>query len=137
MLFRSKIPSNATVDNTTGRLIYSGVWNGTFGAAQWTSDPAWCLWDLLVSTRYGFGNHIDATQLDKWAFHSASQYCSALVPDGFGGQEPRFSCNVNIQTAEEAYKLINDMSSVFRAMPYWSTGALTVTQDKPTDSAYL
>jgi hypothetical protein len=132
-----KIPNNATVDQTTGRLIYSGVWNGMFGAAQWCSDPAWILWDLLTSTRYGFGDHIQAAQLDKWAFYAASQYASELVPNGFGGVEPRFSCNVNIQTAEEAYKLINDMCSVFRAMPYWSTGALTISQDRPADSAYL
>ncbi len=132
-----QIPSNATVDSTTGRLIYAGVWNGTFGAAQWCSDPAWILWDLLTSTRYGFGDHIQAAQLDKWAFYAASQYASALVPNGFGGYEPRFSCNINIQTAEEAYKLINDMCSVFRAMPYWSTGALTISQDRPADSAYL
>ena len=132
-----RIPSNATVDQTTGRLIYSGIWNGTLGAAQWCSDPAWILWDLLTSTRYGFGDHIKAEQLDKWAFFAASQYASALVPNGFGGQEPRFSCNINIQTAEEAYKLINDMCSVFRAMPYWSTGALTISQDRPADSAYL
>jgi predicted phage tail protein len=132
-----KIPNNATVDQTNGRLIYSGIWNGSFGAAQWTSDPAWILWDLLTSTRYGFGDHINAAQLDKWAFYSASQYCSELVPNGFGGVEPRFSCNVNIQTAEEAYKLINDMCSVFRAMPYWSTGSLTVSQDRPSDPVYL
>ena len=132
-----KIPSNGTVNNTTGAITYAGTWNGTFGAAQWTSDPAWCLWDLLTSTRYGFGNHIDTTQLDKWAFYAASQYCSASVPNGFGGTEPRFSCNINIQTAEDAYKLINDMCSVFRAMPYWSTGAPTVAQDKPADPAYL
>jgi hypothetical protein len=132
-----RIPSNATVDSTTGRLIYSGIWNGSFGAAQWTTDPAWCLWDLLTSTRYGFGDHIKAAQLDKWAFYAASQYASELVPNGFGSTEPRFSCNINIQTAEEAYKLINDMCSVFRVMPYWSTGALTVSQDRPADSAYL
>lgn len=131
------IPNNATVDSATGRLTYAGIWSGTFGAAQWCSDPAWILWDLLTSTRYGFGDHIKAAQLDKWAFYAASQYASELVADGFGGTEPRFSCNVNIQTAEEAYKLINDMCSVFRAMPYWSTGALTVTQDKPADPAYL
>ena len=131
------IPSNATVDTTTGRLIYAGIWDGTFGAAAWTTDPCWILWDLLTSTRYGFGDHIQAAQLDKWAFYAASVYASALVPDGFGGSEPRFSCNVNIQTAEDAYKLINDMCSVFRAMPYWSTGALTVSQDAPADPAYL
>jgi predicted phage tail protein len=132
-----QIPSNATVDSTNGRLIYAGIWNGSFGAAQWTTDPAWCLWDLLTSTRYGFGDHVKAAQLDKFAFFAASQYASALVPDGFGSTEPRFSCNINIQTAEDAYKLINDMCSIFRVMPYWNTGALTVSQDSPGDSAYL
>jgi len=139
-----KIPSNATVDSTNGRLIYDDVWDGTFKETpegdydrRWTSDPAWVLWDLLTSTRYGFGDHITEAQLDKWAFFAASQYSSELVSDGLNGQEPRFSCNVNIQTQEEAYKLINDMCSVFRAMPFWSTGALTVSQDKPDDWAYL
>ena len=131
------IPSNATVDSTTGRLTYAGIWNGTFGAAQWCSDPALILWDLLSSSRYGLGEHLDTAQLDKWSFFAASQYCSEIVPDGFGGFEPRFSCNVNIQTSEEAYKLINDMCSVFRAMPYWAVGSLTVSQDKPVDPSYL
>jgi hypothetical protein len=131
------IPSNATVDQTNGRLVYAGIWNGTFGAAQWCSDPAWILWDLLTSSRYGLGEHLDTTQLDKFSFFSASQYASELVPDGFGGFEPRFSCNVNIQTSEEAYKLINDMCSVFRCMPYWAVGSLTVSQDKPVDPSYL
>jgi hypothetical protein len=132
-----RIPNNATVDQTTGRLIYAGIWNGTFGAAQWCSDPAWILFDLITSTRYGLGEHLDTAQLDKFAFFSASQYCNEIVPNGFGGFEPRFSCNVNIQTSEEAYKLINDMCSVFRAMPYWAVGSLTVSQDKPVDPAYL
>ena len=134
-----KIPSNATVDSTTGRLVYNGIWNGVFGAAKWCSDPAWILWDILVSSRYGFGDHIKEAQLDKWAFYSASQYCSAMVPSGIGqNTEPRFSCNVNIQTAEDAYKLINDLCSVFRAMPYWGAGALTISQDKSgVDPSFL
>ena len=131
------IPSNATVDQTNGRITYAGIWNGTFGAAQWTSDPAWILWDLLTSARYGFGEHILPASLDKFAFFAASQYASELVLDGFGGYEPRFSCNCNIQTQEDAYKLINDMCSVFRVMPYWGLGSLTVSQDKPVDPAYL
>lgn len=126
------IPSNGTVNPTDGSIGYAGVWDGTFSAAAWTTDPAWILWDLLTSTRYGFGDHIQAAALDKFSFYAASQYCAEQV-DG----EPRFSCNVNIQTAEEAYKLINDLCSVFRAMPYWSAGALTINQDSPQDAAYL
>lgn len=131
------IPSNATVDQATGRLIYSGIWNGTFGGRQWCSDPAWILWDLLTSTRYGFGDHLDASKLDKWAFLSASQYASALVPSGQGGYEPRFSCNANIQTADDAYRLINDLCSVMRCMPYWAAGSLTISQDRPATPAFL
>jgi predicted phage tail protein len=133
------IPSNATVDINTGRLIYSGVWNGTFSAAQWTTDPAWILYDLLTATRYGLGDHVKEANLDKWAFYRASQYCSELVNTGLNNPltEPRFSCNVNIQTAEEAYKLINDLCSVFRAMPFWSVGSLTVTQDRQSDAIAL
>ena len=131
------IPSNATVDETNGRLTYDGVWDGTFTFAQWCADPAWILWDLLTSTRYGFGDHITEDNLDRYSFFSASQYCNELVPDGFGGEEPRFLCNVNIQRIDEAYKLINDMASVFRAMPYWAAGSVVVSQDRPQDASYL
>ena len=134
-----KIPNNATVDAATGRLTYSGTWTGTFGAAQWTTCPAWILYDLLISKRYGFGDHIAEAQLDKFAFYSASVYANELVDDGLGngGKEARFSCNALIQNQYEAYKLINDLCSVMRCQPYWSTGTLTITQDKPTDSSYL
>jgi predicted phage tail protein len=134
-----RIPNNATVDITTGRLTYAGIWSGTFGAATWTTDPAWILWDLLTNTRLGLGDHIQASTLDKWSFFQASKYCNELVPTGLTSpaSEPRFSCNVNIQTSEEAYKLINDMCSVFRAMPYWAAGSLTVMQDRPADPTAL
>ena len=130
-----RIPENATVNNRDGRLEYTGIWDGTFQAAIWCSDPAWCLWNLLTNCRYGF--NIPARDLDKFSFYQASIYCNELVDDGFGGQEPRFSCNVSIQTITEAYKLINDMCSVFRAMPYWSAGSLMVSQDRPSDPVYL
>ena len=134
-----QIPSGATVDSATGRIIYPSnfIWNGTFSAATWTSCPAFILYDLLTNSRYGFGDHIDASQLDKWAFFAASKYANALVDDGFGGQEARFSCNTSIQTAEEAYKLVNDLLSVMRCQAYWEVGSLTIAQDAPSDPVYL
>ena len=132
-----RIPNNATVNPVNGRLIYAGAWNGSFAAAQWTTDPAWILWDLLTNNRYGFGDHIDSAQLDKWSFLAASQYCAEVVADGKGGQEPRFSCNVVLQTQEEAFKLINDLCSVFRAMPFWAAGTLEISQDRPQDYSYI
>jgi predicted phage tail protein len=85
-----KLPSNATVDTSThlGRVTYSGVWDGTFGSPTWCADPAWCLYDLLTSTRFGPG--IPEASLDRYDFLAISQYSNQLVSNGFGGQEPRF-----------------------------------------------
>lgn len=132
-----KLPSNASVDTTThiGRVTYSGVWNGTFGAATWCNDPAWCLYDLLTSTRYGCS--IPETTLDKWDFYAISQYCNALVADGKGGQEPRFACNLLINQRKDVYSVIKEMTSLFRGMSYYGAGSLSVMQDKPADSQYL
>ncbi len=133
-----KIPHNGTVDATTGRITYSGTFNGTLTTAKvWCSDPAWILFDLLTNTRYGLGDHITETQLDKFAFYSASVYCSELVDDGSGGQEPRFSCNTILQTRQDAYEVINALTSVMRAITFWNAGSLTLSQDRPTDPSYL
>ena len=133
------IPAGVTVDSDTGRIIYpeNFVWNGTFAAATWTSCPAWILYNLLTNTRYGLGNHVDTAQIDKYAFFAASKYANALVDDGFNGQEARFSCNTTIQTAEESFKLVNDLLSVMRCQGFWAAGSLTIEQDAPKDAAYL
>jgi hypothetical protein len=107
------------------------------GAAQWCSCPALILLDLLTTERYGFGTHITDSNLDLFSFVAASKYANELVSDGFGGQEARFSCNVNIQGSMEAYTLINELAGVMRCFPIWSEGSVTITQDKPTDPSYL
>ena len=52
-------------------------------------------------------------------------------------KEPRYACNVAIRTQEKGFSLINKFCSSFRAMPYWSAGCLTLSQDRPRDSSYL
>ena len=133
-----KIPHNATVDQTNGRLTYSGTFNGTLTTTKhWCSDPAWILFNLLTESRFGLGDHITESQLDKFAFYSASVYSSELVDDGDGGQEPRFSCNVVLRQRGDAFKTVMSLSSVMRGMTFWSAGSLTLTQDRPTDASYL
>ena len=131
-----KIPHNGTVDTTThlGRITYSGLFNGTLGAATWTNDPAWLLYALLTDTRWGAG--IPESSLDVFDFYNVSQYCNALVPDGNGGQEPRFSCNMVINTRKEVYAAIQELTSLFRGIAYYGAGSLVLNQDKPTDSRY-
>ena len=128
-----------TVDANTGRIIYPDgyIFNGVMGAAQWCSCPAMVLLDLLLDTRYGFGNHITESSLDLFSFVTASKFANTLVSDGLGGQEARFSCNVNIQSSSEAFDLINELAGVMRCMPIWSAGSIQLAQDSPKDASYL
>ena len=133
-----KIPNNATVNNTDGSITYSGTWNGTFKTdKEWTTDPAWILFDLLTNTRYGCS--IPLTNLDKFTFKGVSEYCGEQVDDGSGtgSTEPRFSCNVNITQSQEAYGLINSLCSVMRAMPYYAAGSIEISQDSPKATTYI
>jgi predicted phage tail protein len=132
------IPHNGTV-RADGSISYTGTFNGTLkGTKEWTSDPAWILYDLLTTSK-GFGDHITASQLDIFSFYSASVYCSELVDagNGNGSVEPRFSLNTVIQNQKQAYGLINDICSVMRVMPFYSAGTITIGQDRPTDPSYL
>tara|TARA_A100001515_G_scaffold137128_1_gene129484 strand:+ start:9183 stop:12587 length:3405 start_codon:yes stop_codon:yes gene_type:complete len=128
-----------TVDATTGRIVYPDgyVFNGTLGAAVWTSCPAMILLDLLTNSRYGFGDHITDSNLDLFSFVTASKFANTLVSDGFGGLEARFSCNVNIQGSGEAFDLINELSGVMRCMPIWTAGSISLKQDSPASASYL
>ena len=133
-----KIPHNATVDLQTGAISYAGTFNGTFKTdKEWTTDPAWILYDLLTDTRAGCG--IAESNLDKFSFKTVSEYCGTSVDagNGDGSTEPRFSCNVNITQRQEAYGLINSLCSVMRVMPFYSAGGIAISQDSPKDPSYI
>lgn len=128
---RVKVPSN--YDTRTRK--YTGMWDGTF-KTDWTDNPAWILYDVVTSKRYGLGNRLGEFGADKWTLYQVSQYCDQLVPDGFGGQEPRFTCNAWLTEQRSAYDVINDICSIFRAMPVWSGQQLTVVMDRPSDPVW-
>lgn len=127
-----EVPSN--YDPTT--RVYTGVWDGTFKNA-WSDNPAWIYRDMIVNDRYGAGNYIDATAVDKWALYEISQYCDEFVDDGLNGTEPRFTCNIYLQTAEEAFKVIQSLASVFRGISYYADGSVVAVQDAPKDPVGL
>ena len=129
-LCRVAIPSNYEPRYGT----YVGIWDGTFKYA-WTCNPAWVLYDLCTNKTYGLG--IDPRYIDKWSFYNVAKYCDELVPDGFGGQEQRFTFNGVLQTQEEAYSVVNAIASSMLCMPYWSSGLLTLVQDAPSDPSHL
>jgi predicted phage tail protein len=126
-----QVPSNYNPETRA----YNGIWDGTFKTA-WSDNPAWVLYDLLKNKRYGFGRRLGDFAVDKWALYNVAQYCDQLVDDGFGGKEPRFTCNAWITEQRQAYDVINDICSIFRAIPVWNGREFTVIQDRPADPVW-
>ena len=126
------VPSNYDPETR----IYNGLWDGTFKPA-WTDCPPWIFYDMVLNDRYGVGHLINESQLDKWTLYRIAQYCDELVPDGKGGTEPRFTCNAYIQDAAAAYKVLQDLASVFRGILFWGGGQIVPAADMPSDPVYV
>ncbi|EHF3480331.1 phage tail protein [Acinetobacter baumannii] len=120
-----KVPSNRNKDGS-----YTGAWDGTFKLES-SSNPAWILYDLLLSKRYGLGEYITPEMIDESRLYVIGQYCDQLVDDGFGNKEPRYTINCVINTRVEAYDLIVDICSAFNGMAYWAGNMVGFTIDAP------
>lgn len=123
-----KVPDNYDPITRT----YSGSWSGGFKMA-WSNNPAWIFYDLVLDEIYGMGTRVDASMVDKWALYSIAQHCDEMVSDGAGGTEPRFTCNVFIQSQEDAWQVLNDLAAVFRGITFWGNDQIYVQADVPQD----
>lgn len=112
--------------------VYSGIWDGTFKPA-YTNNPAWVLYSLLTTKRFGLGKRLKIAEVDKFALYVIGQYCDQLVPDGFGNKEPRVTCNAYITDIRKAYDYFSDLCSIMRIMPVWNGLQMTFVQDRPSD----
>ncbi|HDS1228748.1 TPA: DUF1983 domain-containing protein [Stenotrophomonas maltophilia] len=123
-----RVPSNYDPIART----YSGVWDGTFKSA-WTNNPAWVFFDIVTNDRFGLGNRIPLDWVDKWRLYQIAQYCDQLVSDGMGGQEPRFTCSLYLQSRADAYKVLQDMAGMFRGISFYAAGQIMASADMPKD----
>ncbi len=127
-------------DYTTTKQIYVGDWDGSFSEdLGWTDNPAWILYDLLTSKRYGLGSYIDESQVNKWELYKIARFCDAVdengyfigVSDGVGGLEPRFSCNILFKEQTKVYDAINIISNLFRGITFFGGSEIHFLDDRP------
>lgn len=117
--------------------MYNGIWTGTFADKKvYTDNPAWVFYDILTNNRYGIGEFIQDSEIDKYSLYKIARYCDELVPDGKGGLEPRFRANIYLQKATDVYKVLKDMATTFRGMLYWMDGQLTPVIDEKKAPIY-
>lgn len=125
------LPSNYNPETR----VYTGLWDGSFKRA-YSNNPAWHFYDACITKRYALGNRINSSMIDKWSIYRLGQYCDQLVPDGKGGQEPRFTLNVYEQSQDDAWSVLSKMAGAFRAYIYWDGQAIVCDADIPQDTLY-
>ncbi|MGP5553528.1 TipJ family phage tail tip protein [Psychrobacter celer] len=123
-----KVPNNYDPITRT----YEGIWLGEFKTA-WSDNPAWVFYDLVTDKRYGLGDRLGDFGCDKWSLYQIAKYCDQIVPDGFGGHEPRFTCNAYLSEPRDAKSLLDDLASVFRGIAVWDGEMVTALQDAKKD----
>ncbi|UJD98924.1 DUF1983 domain-containing protein [Serratia plymuthica] len=132
----ARVPSNYNPETRE----YTGTWDGTFKTA-WTNNPAWITYDLMINDRFSIGTRVKAENLalTKWDLYQIGQYCDQLVPDGRGGdgKEPRFLCDVYIQSQENAWNVLRDIASIYRGSTFWANNGMNVLADMPADVKYI
>ncbi|XZW11546.1 host specificity protein J [Acinetobacter baumannii] len=126
-----KVPTNY---NPVTRQ-YIGMWDGTFKEA-YTNNPAWIYYDICTADRYGLGDRLSPFMIDKWSLYRLAQYCDQMVPDGLGGLEPRFTCNVYLQSDESAFSILTKLAGVFRAITFWDGNSIICDADFPQDTYF-
>ncbi|WP_187406192.1 host specificity protein J, partial [Acinetobacter baumannii] len=126
-----KVPTNY---NPATRQ-YVGMWDGTFKDA-YSNNPAWIYYDICTVDRYALGDRLTPLMVDKWSLYRLAQYCDQMVPDGLGGQEPRFTCNVYLQSAEGAFEILTKLAGVFRAITFWDGNSIICDADIPQDTYF-
>lgn len=137
-----KIPSNYTprpyYNSANVAATYTGLWDGTFrGESFYTDNPAWVFYDILTNNTYGLGDWISPEDVDIYSLYRIAKYCDELVPDGKGGQEPRYRANIYLTKAADAYKVVKDMATNFLGLLYWMNGKITTVADQAKDPIYV
>ncbi len=96
------------------------------------------MYDIITDFNYGLGNYIDSSSVDKWTLYDIGRYCDAVdddgrfrgVPDGKGGLEPRYTCNIIFYNKDEAYNVLKDIAAIFKGIIYWNTEGFSFFADK-------
>ena len=120
---------------TAGPGTSNGIWDGTWKEA-WTDCPPWIFRDLALHPYYGLGDRIDLSMIDHWSLYRIAQFCDQFVPDGKGGQQPRFTCNLYLQKQAEAWAVLQDLAAIFHGLAFWDGSQIVVNADMPQDPVY-
>ena len=116
------------------------VYDARTGETKYSTNPAWCLRDFLLSKRYGLGKWFSEEDLDDDSFIEAANYCDEVIEfyagDGSTTKAKRYELNMVIDERRSALDWLQEMLACFAGYLVYSQGKLRLKIEKPTPISY-
>ena len=136
------VVSNELNGNPSVEAVVRGrkIYDTRTGQVAYSTNPAMCLRDFMLSERYGLGRWIDASDLDEQSFIDAANYCDELIQfsrsDGSSVTKKRFELNMVIDQKQSAWDWIDAMLGSFQAFLAINQGKIYLYIEKPSPIVY-
>lgn len=110
------------------------------GKTEYSTNPALCVRDFILSQRYGMGTWFGESHLDDDSWIEAANYCDELITlvDGSGAKVSvkRYELNMIIDSKRSAVEWLQEMLSNFCGYLVYSNGVLKLKIEKETPVSY-
>ena len=134
---QSEFSGNPTVSCVIqGRKIYDIRTKKT----QYSTNPAMCLRDFILSKRYGLGKWFSEEMLDTDSWKEAADYCDQIITfrDGSGAlvKAKRYELNMVIDQKRTGLEWVQEILACFAGFLVYSDAKLKLKIEKPTPVSY-
>lgn len=103
---------------------------------EWSDNPALCVLDYLLNTRFGKG--LPIAEIDMDSFSDAADYCDEAIAFESGGTpKARYTCNAVVDTSRPILQNLDELLSTCRGMLVWSGGFYRLIIDAPVGAPVM
>ena len=136
------VVSNELNGNPSVSCVVRGkkVYDTRTKTTAYSTNPAMCLRDFMLSPRYGLGKWFASSDLDVYSWNEAADYCDEIITfhdsDGVTVQAKRYELNMVIDQQKSALEWLQQILANFAGFIVYSNGKLKLCIEKPTVTSY-
>lgn len=110
------------------------------GKTEYSTNPAMCVRDFILSTRYGLGKWFTEDDLDIDSWTEAADYCDEIITflngDGAEINAKRYELNMIIDSRRSALEWLQEMLANFAGYIVYSQGKIKLKIEKEEPISY-
>ena len=126
------------IPNITAKVKGKKVYDPRTSTTAWSDNPALCIRDYLINTRYGKG--LSTSALDDTSFEDAADDLDNFTVTPYTGGPSGvklFKCNAIVNTGDEIFKNLGDMLLGCKGFLPYSNGVYSLYIDQSVASSVM